>query len=119
MQRAVTIAADADADADTADADADTAHLPEPATEAADAAPSRVVSLASKADPTPTRRPQPASPAPLPADHAVQVSIGTIHLRVDAPQAPAVQAAAAPRTAPARAPAPARSGLSRLALRRL
>lgn len=59
----------------------------------------------------------PASPA-APRQDPVQVTIGTIHLRVDAPAPPALQTAPAPRAAPMPA-APPRSGLSRRGLRRL
>lgn len=54
-----------------------------------------------------------ARPGPSPG---LQVSIGSIHLRVDAPPAPALQAAPAPRAA---APSSPRSGLSRRALPRI
>lgn len=59
----------------------------------------------------------PASPA-APRQDPVQVTIGTIHLRVDAPAPPALQTAPAPRAAPMPA-VPPRSGLSRRGLRRL
>lgn len=49
-------------------------------------------------------------------EETIQVSIGAIHLRVDAPATTAVQPQA-PR-APAPPPAPARSSLSRRALYR-
>jgi hypothetical protein len=62
-----------------------------------------------------------AIPAPRPGpserDDAVQVSIGAIHLRVEAPPPPSVQAAPAPRPVVPSQTVP-RSGLSRRALRR-
>ena len=61
--------------------------------------------------------PQRTTAAQPESDAGLQLSIGAIHLRVDAPQAPALQAAPAPRPAPP--PTLASSGLSRRALRRL
>jgi hypothetical protein len=50
---------------------------------------------------------------------AVEVSIGSIHLRVDAPAAPQTTTRAAAAAAPAAPPSAARSGLARRALRRI
>ncbi|WP_166359383.1 hypothetical protein [Pseudomonas akapageensis] len=64
----------------------------------------------------------PITPAPVPRDEPIEISIGAIHLRVEAPTAQTqVRSPAAPTTAP-RAPAPTtppRSALARRALRRI
>lgn len=63
-----------------------------------------------------------ASPAAAPREEAIEITIGAIHLHVEAPQATGVVPAAAPAPPPAapslRSPAP-RSALSRRALYRL
>lgn len=60
-------------------------------------------------------------PAPRPADDepAVEVSIGSIHLRVDGPATPQTTTRSAAPVAPVAPPAVLRSGLARRALRRL
>lgn len=74
----------------------------------------------------PPRPPASQPPASHPRDagvrdEGVQVSIGAIHLRVEAPPAAAVPtpSPAVPRQAPAAPPGTSRSGLSRRALRRI
>ena len=66
----------------------------------------------------PPQAPRAAAPDPG-TDAGLQVSIGAIHLRVDAPQAQAQQAIPAPRHTAPQPSAAAGSGLSRRALRRL
>jgi hypothetical protein len=63
----------------------------------------------------------PSSPAPPARDGVFEVSIGAIHVRVDAPAVQTVPAPQAPPAAPSRASAarPQRSTLSRRALRRI
>ena len=69
-----------------------------------------------------TRPPSRAVAAPMlretppTLEEAIQVSIGSIHLRVEALAPPALRTTPAPR-APANLPATPRSGLSRRALR--
>lgn len=59
-------------------------------------------------------------PPPMSEDEpAVEVSIGSIHLRVDAPAAPQTTTRAAPAAAPAALPVRARSSLARRALPRI
>ncbi len=62
----------------------------------------------------------PLSPAPVARNEIVEVSIGAIHVRVDAPAVQAVQSPQAPPAAPrATVARPQRSALSRRALRRI
>ena len=77
--------------------------------------------VTAQARPIRAARPTPATPpvpvAPLARDKVVEVSIGAIHVRVDAPAAQTVaRPAATPRAAAA---TPPRSALSRRALRRI
>jgi len=82
--------------------------------------------VAAPALPIQSARPTPAAPpvpvTPLARDEVVEISIGAIHVRVDAPAAQTVArpAATPPVAAPRVAPAtPQRSALSRRALRRI
>jgi hypothetical protein len=66
--------------------------------------------------------PAPITPAPMPRDEPIEISIGAIHLRVEAPTAQTVARSPAPPASAPRAPAPTtppRSALARRALRRI
>ena len=79
--------------------------------------------VVAQAVPMPVARPTPwpTAKAPVARDEVVEVSIGAIHVRVDAPQVQTIANPAPPPPAPARraATSEARSALSRRALRRI
>ena len=69
-----------------------------------------------------TLLPAPVTPAPVPRDETFEISIGAIHLRVEAPTAQTVARSPAPPVTAPRAPAlppSPRSALARRALRRI
>lgn len=71
---------------------------------------------------TPMPVPAPFAPTPLPRDELVEISIGAIHLRVDAPATQTLARSLAPPAAAPHSTAPAttpRSALARRALRRI
>lgn len=75
-----------------------------------------------RASQTATAMPTPGAPTPLPRDELVEISIGAIHLRVDAPPVQTLTRSPVPKAAAPRSSAPTttpRSALARRALRRI
>jgi hypothetical protein len=98
------------------DASEEIEHLAPPHADAPDALPAQRPRNATRA--TSEHRAGSSTPATLPREEVIEISIGAIHLRVDAPAPRTTVAAPAPAAAPVRAPTP-RSPLSRRALYRL
>jgi len=90
--------------------------------EAVEDAPRRTTLATLPTLPTLPATPAPVAPTSLPRDELVEISIGAIHVRVDAPAAQTVARTLAPPAAAPRSTAPTttpRSALARRALRRI